>query len=103
LLPVRERVSGPEHPDTLLARANLDAGPRRRSEAPGRRELPCRMFALRNGQRPHQGSSSACTCVRHTHEAMGVAPGACGCARESTVAVARHEHRRRGVRCRCTG
>jgi hypothetical protein len=24
LLPVRERVSGPEHPDTLLARANLD-------------------------------------------------------------------------------
>ena len=34
-----------------------------------------RMFALRNGQCPHQGSSSACTCVRHNDEAIGVAPG----------------------------
>ena len=62
-----------------------------------------RMFALRNGQCPHQGSSSACTCVRHSHEAIGVAPGRADERGSRLAAIARHEPRRRGVRRRCTG
>ena len=34
LLPIRERVLGPEHPDTLTTRANLAAGPGRRGMRP---------------------------------------------------------------------
>ena len=62
-----------------------------------------RMFALRNGQCPYQGSSSACTCVRHSHEAIGVAPGRADERGSRLVAIARHEPRRQGVRRRCTG
>jgi hypothetical protein len=36
LLPVRERVSGPEHPDTLAARGNLDYWTERAERGPGR-------------------------------------------------------------------
>ena len=39
LLPLLERVLGPEHPRTMTTRANLARWTERRSEVPGRREV----------------------------------------------------------------
>ncbi|NUP76205.1 MAG: tetratricopeptide repeat protein, partial [Nonomuraea sp.] len=47
LVPVRERVQGPDHPDTLTARANLAYWTGRAGDAAGARDLCAALLPVR--------------------------------------------------------